>query len=73
MGLLVVVGISVYGLIAVTRGIRGEPLFVGNIELPSRVAAIIGLLLQLPLIGYVLLGYLTGTFAVLWRAIGGSV
>ena len=66
-------GISVYGLAVLAGGIQGEPLFIGNIELPGGVAAIIGFLLQLRLIGYVLLGYLTGTFAVLWRAIGGLV
>jgi hypothetical protein len=32
------------------------------------VYGLVGLLLQLPLLGYVLLGYLTGTFTVLWRA-----
>ena len=69
MGLLAVAGISVYGLTAFARGVRGESLFVGNIALSNRIATIIGLILQLPLIGYVLLGYLTGTFAILWRAI----
>ena len=70
MGLLALLGISAYGLFAVAKGARGESLFVGSIELRSSVAASIGLLLQCPLIGYLVLGYLTGALAMLWRTIG---
>ena len=69
MGLLVLVGISAYGLVALSKGVRGESLFIGPIELRGGVAAILGLLLQLPLTGYVTLGYLTGALAMLWRAL----
>ena len=69
-GLLACVGISVFGLVALTRALRGESLFVGAIELHGGVAAGMGLLLQLPLVVYVIVGYVTGALAMLWRAIG---
>ena len=63
-------GISVFGLVAFAKALRGESLFIGAVELHRGVAVGIGLLLQLPLVGYVIVGYVTGALAMLWCGIG---
>ena len=63
MGLLVLAGLSIYGMVALARGVRGDSLCVGAIELRSGVATTIGLLLQLPLLAYLILGYVTGALS----------
>ena len=72
-GLLACVGISVFGLVALTKALRGESLFVGAVELHRGMAASIGLLLQLPLVGYLIVGYVTGALAMLWRGLASGV
>lgn len=69
LGFLALLAASVYGMVALASCVRGEPLFMGALEVSPRAAFILGLLLQLPIIGYVILGYNTGALVVLWQAV----
>jgi hypothetical protein len=62
-GLVVFLIISIIGMWILLRGLKGEDSFLdGLLKLPGWLVVMIGILLQMPTIGYVYLGIRAGAF-----------